>query len=109
MRTHLEGSLALLDETTKDEIATARERAFGRLRGRIDEVNVRIDPVARTGGTLCQVTVRTADRIQVLARHRDRDALRAVMTALQSARRQVVRGLHRARRRRMAVLAPAAP
>jgi len=56
----------MLDNETKEKITAARERLFGRLRDRIAELNVRVDHIAQTGATLCQVNVRTANRIQVI-------------------------------------------
>jgi glycyl-tRNA synthetase beta subunit len=100
MRFDINGHAAMLDEETKDKIAAARERLFGRLRDRIAELDVRVDHIAQTGSTLCQVTVRTANRVQVLARHRDRDALKAVLTALERARNQITRALKPLRQRR---------
>jgi hypothetical protein len=90
MRFAVQGHVAMLDDETKEKIAAARERLFGRLRNRIAALDVRVDHSAQTGATLCQVNVRTANRIQVLARHRDRDALKAVLTALERARVRIV-------------------
>ena len=90
MRFAIQGHGAMLDQETKETIAATRERLFGRLRKHIAEVDVRVDHIAQTGATLCQVNVRTENRIQVLARHRDRDALKAVLTALERARVQIV-------------------
>jgi uncharacterized protein (DUF111 family) len=87
MRFAIQGHVAMLD---KETIAATRERLFGRLRNHIAELDVRVDHIARTGVTLCKVNVRTANHIQVLARHRDRDALKAVLTALERARVQIV-------------------
>ena len=89
MKFDIKGHVAMLDNETKEKIAAARERLFGRLRERIAEVDVRIDHIAQSGATLCQVTVRTANHVQVLTRHRDRDALKAVLTALERARLQI--------------------
>ena len=90
MRSAIQGHVAMLDNETKENIAAARERLFGRLRNRIADLDVRVDHIAQTGATLCQVNVRTANRFQVLTRHRDRDALTAVLTALERARAQIV-------------------
>jgi hypothetical protein len=100
MKFDINGHVAMLDEETKEKITAARERLFGRLRDRIAELDVRIDHIAQTGSTLCQVTVRTASRVQVLARHRDRDALKAVVTALERARHHIARSLKPTRVRR---------
>ena len=109
MRFDINGHVAMLDQDTKDKIAAARERLFGRLRDRIAGVDVRIDHIAQTGSTLCQVTVRTANRVQVLARHRDRDALKAVLTALERARHQIARALRPLRQRRPGSLSAVTP
>jgi len=90
MRFAIQGHVAMLDEETKEKIAAAPKRLFGRLCNRIDELGVRVDHSAQTGATLCQVNVRTANRIQVLAQHRDRDALKAAVTALERARIEIV-------------------
>jgi glycyl-tRNA synthetase beta subunit len=97
MRSAIQGHVAMLDKETKEKIAAARERLFGRLRNLIAELDVRVDHIAQTGATLCQVNVRTANHIQVLTRHRDRDALTAVLTALERARVQIVGRLNPAR------------
>jgi ribosome-associated translation inhibitor RaiA len=89
MRFAIQGHVAMLDNETKEKIEAARERLFGRLLNRIAELDVRVDHSAQTGATSCQVNVRTANRIQVLTRHRDRDALKAVLTALERARAQI--------------------
>jgi hypothetical protein len=89
MRFAIQGLVAMLDKGTKETIAATRERLFGRLRNHIAALNVRADHIAQTGATLCQVNVRTENRIEVLARHRDRDASKAVLTALERARVQI--------------------
>jgi hypothetical protein len=104
MRFDIKGHVAMLDSETKENIAAAGERLFGRLRDRIAALDVRVEHIAQTGATLCQVTVLAANRVQVLARHRDRDALKAVLTALERARLQVARALRSARQPRPAVL-----
>ena len=109
MKSALTGHVAMLDRETKEKIAAARERLFGRLRDRIAELDVSVDHIAQTGATLCQVSVRTADRIQVLARHRDRDALKAVVTALERARAQVRRAFRPPLRRQPGVLSGVTP
>jgi hypothetical protein len=109
MRFDINGHVAMLDEETKKKITAERERLFGRLRDRIAEFDVRVDHIAQTGSTLCQVTVRTANRVQVLARHRDRDALTAVLTALQRAHLQIGRAFKPARQRRPAGLSAVTP
>jgi len=109
MRVDISGHVAMLDEETKEKIAAAREHLFGRLRDRIAELDVRVDHVAQTGSTLCQVTVRTANRVQVLARHRDRDALKTVLTALERARNQITRALQPLRQRRTGGLSAVTP
>ena len=98
MKTEINGHLAMLDGETGAQIVAARDRLFGRLRERVAELDLNIQHVAATGTTLCQVTVRTANRIQILARHRDRDVLQAVVTALQRARSQAGRAFRRASR-----------
>ena len=85
----IQGHIVMLDEETREKIAAARKRLFGRLCNRIAELGVRVNHSAQTGATLCQVNVRTANRIQVLTRHRDRDASKAVLTALERARIQI--------------------
>jgi ribosome-associated translation inhibitor RaiA len=88
MRFAIQGHVAMLDNETKEKIAAARERLFGRLRNHIAELDVRVDHSAQTSATLCQFNVRTANHIEVLTRHRDRDASKAVLTALERARVQ---------------------
>lgn len=88
---------SMLDDDTRRHIAGAPERVLGRLRRRVAELHLRIEPVARTGKTLCQVTVRTAGRVQVLASDRDLDARSAVLNALRRTRNQVGRALRRRR------------
>ena len=90
MRFAIQGHVAMMDNETKEKIAAARERLFGRLRNRIAGLDVRVDISAQKGATLCQVNARNANRIQVLARHRDRDASKAVLTAHERARVQIV-------------------
>jgi len=109
MKLDINGHVAMLDQETTEKIAAAREHIFGRLRDRIAELDVRIDHVAQTGSTLCQVTVRTANRVQVLARHRDRDALKAAVTALERARIQITRALKPFRQRRPGGLSAVTP
>jgi len=105
----IHGHVAMLDEETKKKIAAARERLFGRLRDRIAGLDVRVDHIGQTGATLCQVTVKTENRIQVLTRHRDRDALKAVLTALERARIQVGRALRPLRQARPVGLSAVTP
>ena len=109
MKFDINGHVAMLDEETKEQIAAARDRLFGRLRDRIAELDVRVDHLAQSGSTLCQVTVKTANRVQILARHRDRDALKAVLTALEQARLQIRRAFKPGRRRRTGSLAAVTP
>jgi hypothetical protein len=109
MKSALTGDVAMLDPETKEKIAAARERLFGRLRDRIAELDVSVDHVAQTGATLCQVRVLAAGRIQVLARHRDRDALKAVVTALERARLQIRRAFRTDRRHEPGVLSGVNP
>jgi ribosome-associated translation inhibitor RaiA len=109
MRFDIHGHIAMLDKQTREKIAEAREHLFGRFHDLISELDVRVDHSAQTGATLCQVTVRTANRVQVLARHRDRDALNAVLTALERARLQFGRALRPLPRRRTHRLSAVTP
>jgi glycyl-tRNA synthetase beta subunit len=109
MRFDINGHVAMLDEETKAKITAARERLFGRLRDRIAELDVRVDHIAQTGSTLCLVTVRTDNRVQVLARHRDRDALKAALTALERARIQIARAFRAKRQSRTGGLSALTP
>jgi hypothetical protein len=109
MRYDMNGHVAMLDQETQETITAARERLFGRFRDRIDALDVRVDHVANTGNILCQVTVRTANRIQFLVRHRDRDALKAVLIALERTRAQIGRALAPKRRRTLGGVSAATP
>jgi len=60
MRFAIQGHVAMMDNETKEKIAAARERLFGRLRNHIAELDVRVDHSAQTGATLCQVNVRSS-------------------------------------------------
>jgi len=51
MRSAIQGHVAMLDNETKENIAAARERLFGRLRNRIADLDVRVDHIAQTGAT----------------------------------------------------------
>jgi ribosome-associated translation inhibitor RaiA len=95
MNTDIKGDVAMLESETREAIAAPRERLFRRIRKHIASLDVHVAHVARTGATLCEVTVRTAHRVQILARHRDQDALTAAKMALEKARRQASRIVNR--------------
>ena len=98
MKIDIRGTVAMLDRRTTTEIAAACERLFGRARERIAGLDLHFDHVTRTGATVCDVTVRTGDHLQVLARHRDQDALTAALTALERARLRLRRALTASRK-----------
>lgn len=98
MKTDINGSVTMLDTETRERITAAGERLFGRLGRRIAGLKVQVEQAAPTGATTCEVTVKTSNRFQILARHRDRDALKAAETALERARLQVGRALRGSRK-----------
>ena len=75
----------------------------------IAEIDVNIGYIARTGATLCEVSVRMSNHVQILARERDLDASKAILRALERARLQASQSLQRARQRRKAGLVAAGP
>lgn len=93
MKTSIKDYVAVLDHESEKQVAEAREQLLKRLGKRITTLNLRIDVVSRDGSTTCEVVVHTANHLQIFARHRDRDALTAALTALERARVQVRRVL----------------
>jgi len=97
MKTSIEDKIAVLDRETEKLIAEAGEHIFSRLGERIAALNLRFDEASQAGSTTCEVVVQSANRVQILARHQDRDALKAALTALERARVQVRRVLRKPR------------
>jgi len=100
MKTALSGDVAMLDRTTREQAAAVPRKILERFSKRIENVEVRVSHLMPTGSTSCEVTVRLVDHVQVMARDRDQDALKAITKALERARAQVSQSVQRARRRR---------
>ena len=98
MKVEIEGDWMLEDEVRQD-LAGAPDRELGRLRGRVAELKLSIEPIARTGKTLCQVTVRLANHVQVFACGHERDVRSAALKALRRARGQIAASMRRRRAR----------
>ena len=102
MKTALSGDVAMLDRTTREKAAAIPRKILERFSKRIAHVDVHVSHLMPTGSTLCEVTVRLADHVQVIARDRNQDALKAITKALERVRvqGQVSQSVQRARRRR---------
>lgn len=101
MTTDIKGSVSMLDRETKEQIGAAGERLYGRLRRRVTGRNVLVEHAAPTGATMCEVSVSTTNRFLIFARHRNLDALKAALIALERARLQVGRALRTSRKSRL--------
>ena len=98
MKIRIRDCVGILDRDNERRIAEAGEQLFGRLGERITALNLRFHDISQAGSAVCEVVVHAAGRVQILARHRDRDALKAAMTALERARVQVRRVMRRSRK-----------
>jgi len=108
MKTRIRDCVGILDRDNERRIAEAGEQLFGRLGERITALNLRFHDISQAGSAVCEVFVHAAGRVQILARHRDRDASKAALTALERARVQVRRVMRRSRKVRTEDLAFAA-
>jgi ribosome-associated translation inhibitor RaiA len=100
MKTALSGDVSMLDRTTREKAAAIPRKILERFSKHIAHVDVHVSHLMPTGSTLCEVTVRLADHVQVMARDRNQDALKAITKALERARVQVSQSVQPARRRR---------
>jgi hypothetical protein len=107
MNVSITGDVAMLDRKTRNKTQDLPQRMFQRLSRQIADIDLSIRHIARTGSTLCEVTVRTYDRMQVVSRDRDQDASAAIQRTLERAKVQVGQSIKRARRRSVAALVPA--
>ena len=97
MEIQIRDCVGILDRDNERQIAEAGERLFGRLGERITALNLRFHDISQAGSAICEVVVHDAGRVQILVRHRDRDALKSAVTALERARVQVRRVMRRSR------------
>jgi hypothetical protein len=97
MKISIQSNVAVLDREAEKRIAEAGKQLLGRFGKRVAALSLRFDDASQAGNATCEVVVDTADRLRILTRDRDRDALRAALTALERARVQVRRVLRRSR------------
>jgi hypothetical protein len=108
MRFHIQDRVGILDRDNERQIAEAGEHLCGRLGERIITLDLPFHNISQAGSADCEIVVHVAGRVQILARHRDRDALKTALTALERARVQVRRVMRRSRKVRTEDLAFAA-
>ena len=98
MKIHIRDCVGILDRGNERQIAEAGERLFARLGERITALDLRFHDISQAGSAICEVVVHAAGGVQILARNRDRDALKSAVTALERARVQVRQVMRKSRK-----------
>lgn len=98
MKIQIRDYVGIVDRDDERQIAEAGEQLFGRLGERITALDLPFHDISQAGSAVSEVVVHAAGHVQILARHRDRDALKAALTALERARVQVRRVMRRSRK-----------